>query len=249
MCQNATFYEQCPHLHIPSPKSNYFLNKRNETRTDFGQSNLALSNVRALRATRTMPAGHRAPLGHCVWPNLTLAYLESRKRMWDHPEWRSGSVRRKDQVDFRCLSGQCSKDCDHFPGEHINENYRKITSSPRAKTYKNFQNPSRNVSHLTGPISSISHSYHYRYVDYTSKNGSRMRHADHRKCGYAATTVFANLEPFSWYQIPPNWCWHAGTKKCCEKKKRHCAPVSVWTAAGELATRRGGCAQTSSCRW
>ena len=31
MCQNATFYEQCPHLHIPSQKSNYFsYERRNE---------------------------------------------------------------------------------------------------------------------------------------------------------------------------------------------------------------------------
>ena len=52
MCQIATFYEQCPPLHIPSPKSNYFSDetKRRTKRTDFGQSNFALSNVRALRA-------------------------------------------------------------------------------------------------------------------------------------------------------------------------------------------------------
>ena len=53
MCQNATFYEQCPHLHIPSPKTNYFSDETNEEeeRTDFGQSHFALSNVtRALRA-------------------------------------------------------------------------------------------------------------------------------------------------------------------------------------------------------
>ena len=53
MCQNATFYEQWRHLHIPFAKSNYFSRRRTNERTneqDFGQSNLALSNVRALRA-------------------------------------------------------------------------------------------------------------------------------------------------------------------------------------------------------
>ena len=54
MCQNATFYEQWRHLHFPFAKSNYFPKNEEERRTkyehDFGQSNLALSNVRALRA-------------------------------------------------------------------------------------------------------------------------------------------------------------------------------------------------------
>ena len=52
ICQNATFYEQCPPLHFPFAKSNYFP-KKNEGQ-DFGQSNLALSNVRALRAKREL---------------------------------------------------------------------------------------------------------------------------------------------------------------------------------------------------
>ena len=50
MCQNATFYEQCPPLHFPFAKSNYFPDEEEEERTDFDQSNFALSNVRALRA-------------------------------------------------------------------------------------------------------------------------------------------------------------------------------------------------------
>ena len=50
MCQIATFYEQRAHLHIPSPKINYFSDEEtNEQRTDFGQSNFALSNVRAVQ--------------------------------------------------------------------------------------------------------------------------------------------------------------------------------------------------------
>ena len=31
MCQNATFYGQCPPLHFPFAKSNYFPDERNET--------------------------------------------------------------------------------------------------------------------------------------------------------------------------------------------------------------------------
>ena len=50
MCQNATFYEQCPPLHFPFAKSNYFLHERRNEEHDFGQSNFGTSNVRALRA-------------------------------------------------------------------------------------------------------------------------------------------------------------------------------------------------------
>ena len=91
-------------------------------------------------------------------------HLESRKRMWDHPEWRSGSVRRKDQVDFRCESHQCSKDCDHFPGDDINGNYWKITGSTRAKTYKIFQNSNAGGFNPFSPISSISHYCPFTYL-------------------------------------------------------------------------------------
>ena len=104
----------------------------------------------AIQNTRVVPAGHR---------RRSPSSREQETHV-GHPEWRSGSVRRKDQVDFRCESQCCSKDCDHFPGEHINGNYRKITGSPRRKTYKIFQNSNAGGFNPFSPISSISHYYH-----------------------------------------------------------------------------------------